>query len=161
MNIHPVPAANSAIPGSIPPPARKTATLAGRLAGTRGVTVPPPPPQPLPAQNTGSLFRKVWQGGGKVSTCQWWWGRMGSSSQPAVASQMDRGQQGTREQSPASWHGSVRGASVGPRSRTWRKAAGRPEGHKRISREPNISFLLCRKNSRLCLTPRPNCPLPS
>lgn len=123
MKIHPVLAANSAIPGSIPPPAPKAATLAGWLAGMRGVTVPPP--QPLPAQNTGSLFRKAWQGGGKVSTCQWWRGRMRSLSQPAVASQMDRGQQGTREQSPASWHGSARDASVGPRSRTWRKGAGR------------------------------------
>lgn len=96
------PAANSAIPGSIPPPALKASTL----ARMRGVTVPPP--GPLPAPNTGSLFRKAWRGGGKVSTCQRWRGRSvpGREPVPACSGQPDR-QRAARggEQSLASWHG--------------------------------------------------------
>lgn len=104
----PGPAANSAIPGSIPPPALKASTL----ARMRGVTVPPPPPRPLPALNTGSLFRKAWRGGGKVSTCQRWRGRSvpGREPVPACSGQPDR-QRAARggEQSLASWHGRHRG----------------------------------------------------
>lgn len=99
------PAANSAILGSIP------ALKASTLAKMRGVTSASPP-QPLPALNTGSLFRKAWRGGGKVSTCQRWRGRSvpGREPVPACSGQQDR-QRAARggERSLASWHGRRRG----------------------------------------------------
>ena len=95
-------------------------------------------PQPLPAPNTGSLFRKARRRGGKVSTCQPWRGGAGVSparnpSQPAQASQPDRRQQGQGAvPSQLAWETS-RGASTGPSSGTWRRGAGRPGGHEGVS----------------------------
>ncbi|KAK2091038.1 hypothetical protein P7K49_030322 [Saguinus oedipus] len=58
----------------------KAATLAGQDERRRSASSPP---KALPAPNTGSLFRKAWRGGGKVSTCQPWQGRTRSLLRPA------------------------------------------------------------------------------
>lgn len=94
-------------------------------------------PQPLPAPNTGSLFRKARRGGGKVSTCQRWRGGAGVSpagnpSQPAPASQTDGGQQGAGSNPQPAGMGDIEGCQH--RSQEWnlekrcRKARRSPGG---------------------------------
>lgn len=99
VTIHPVLAATSAIPGSIPPPALQASTLA-RMSG---VTVPPPPPRSpehrQPVQEGLSRGRKsphLSAVAGGVSPA-------GSPSQPAQPDRLRAVRGG--EQSLASWHG--------------------------------------------------------
>lgn len=106
MKIHPVPATNSAIPVSVPPPAPKASTL----ARMRGVTVPPPPAPPSPEHR-----QPVQEGlarGRKSPHLSAVAGRSvpGKDPVPACSGQPDRPRaERGGEQSLASWHGRHRG----------------------------------------------------
>ena len=134
----PGPAANSAIPGSIPPPALKASTL----ARMRGVTVPPPPPAPPSPEHRQPVQEGLERGrksqhlsavagqecprqGARPSLLGPAGQTEGSKGRGAVPSQL------ARETS--------RGASTGPSSGTWRRGAGRPGGHEGVSCEPRFS----------------------
>lgn len=149
-----------------------TACPGGVRAGqarTRGRRHSAPPPQPLPAPNTDSLFRKAWRGGRKVRTCQRWQAGVspaGSPSQPARASRTDRGQQGVGS---GPWPAGMEDAEGGQHgSPEWKseqrcRQARRSRGGPRLTKVFSFWFFWRRKLSSALragrrLPPRPPAP---
>lgn len=126
MKIHQVVAANSAIPGCIPLPAPKAATLAGQDERRHSASSPPAPPSPKHRQ-------PVQEGLAKGRKSQHLSVVAGQDEEPAQASRTERGQQGWGSSPSQLARETSRGASMGPSSRTWRRAVGRPGGHEGVS----------------------------
>lgn len=142
----PGPAPNSAIPGSIPPPALKASVPAGQDERRHSASPPPAPPSPehrQPVQKGQERGRKSQhlsavagqecpRQGARPSLLGPAGQTEGSEGRGAVPSQL------ARETS--------RGASTGPSSGTWRRGAGRPGGHRGLLRakvSPSWLFWRC------------------